>query len=122
MYLDVDVPTKYGLVYDDLALRTPDGVELRSYLLMQRKEISHTHAMHVDWDENQSNEDVSPSDLLYTVSLIWASLRPRGLPSSCFTATAEIMATGYLWLGYSLSRCAATCSCCLIGGMLCVVM
>jgi len=54
---DVDVPTKYGLVYDDLALRTPDGVELRSYLLMQRKEISHTHAMQVDWDEGQSNED-----------------------------------------------------------------
>lgn len=57
-YPDVDIPTKYGLVYEDLALRTEDGITLRSYLLTQRKEISHTHALHVDWTEDQSNEDV----------------------------------------------------------------
>lgn len=55
---DVDVPSKYGLVYEDLTLRTEDGITLRSYLLMQRKEITHTHAMQVDWTEDQSNEDV----------------------------------------------------------------
>jgi len=54
---DVDVPSKYGLVYEDLTLRTEDGITLRSYLLMQRKEITHTHAMQVDWTEDQSNED-----------------------------------------------------------------
>lgn len=55
---DVDLPTKYGLVYEDLILRTEDGITLRSYLLMQRKEISHPHALQVDWTEDQSNEDV----------------------------------------------------------------
>ncbi|KAI9567879.1 Alpha/Beta hydrolase protein [Boletus coccyginus] len=54
---DVDLPTKYGLVYEDLILRTEDGITLRSYLLMQRKEISHPHALQVDWTEDQSNED-----------------------------------------------------------------
>ncbi|KAF8132823.1 Alpha/Beta hydrolase protein [Boletus edulis] len=54
---DVDTPTKYGMVYEDLALRTEDGITLRSYLLMQRKEISHTHALQVDWTDDQSNED-----------------------------------------------------------------
>ncbi|KIJ15799.1 hypothetical protein PAXINDRAFT_162855 [Paxillus involutus ATCC 200175] len=54
---EVDVPSKYGLVYEDLELRTEDGITLRSYFLMQRREISHTHAMHVDWHEGQSNED-----------------------------------------------------------------
>ena len=61
---DVDVPTKYGLIYEDLIMRTEDGITLRSYLLMQRKEISHTHAMHVDSDEDQSNEDVRPPQSL----------------------------------------------------------
>ena len=65
IYPDVEVPTKYGLVYEDLALRTEDGVTLRSYLLMQRKEISHTHALHVDWRENQSNEDVCLLNLAF---------------------------------------------------------
>ena len=55
---DVDIPTKYGLVYEDVLLRTEDGVALRSYLIMQRKEISHPHALHVDWADDQSNEDV----------------------------------------------------------------
>ncbi|KAF8557181.1 alpha/beta-hydrolase [Imleria badia] len=54
---EVDNPTKYGLVYEDLALCTEDGFTLRSYLLMQRKEISHTHALQVEWTEDQSNED-----------------------------------------------------------------
>jgi fermentation-respiration switch protein FrsA (DUF1100 family) len=54
---DVDVPTKYGLVYEDLALRTEDGVTLRSYLLIQRKEITHAHALQVNWTEDQSNDD-----------------------------------------------------------------
>ena len=55
---EVDIPTKYGLVYEDLALHTEDGITLRSYLLLQRKEISHTHALQVEWTEEQSNEDV----------------------------------------------------------------
>ncbi|KAG9311220.1 Alpha/Beta hydrolase protein [Chiua virens] len=54
---EVDVPTKFGLVYEDLPLRTEDGITLRCYMLMQRKVISHTHALEVDWSEDQSNED-----------------------------------------------------------------
>ncbi|KAH7890294.1 Alpha/Beta hydrolase protein [Phlebopus sp. FC_14] len=54
---DVDVPTKYGLVYQDLPLRTDDGFTLHCYMLMQRKEISHPHALHVASDENQTNEE-----------------------------------------------------------------
>ncbi|KIJ64023.1 hypothetical protein HYDPIDRAFT_28917 [Hydnomerulius pinastri MD-312] len=54
---DVDIPTKYGLVYEDLPLRTEDGVTLHCYLLMQRKEISQSQALRIDCDEDQSNEE-----------------------------------------------------------------
>ncbi|KAH0826357.1 Alpha/Beta hydrolase protein [Lanmaoa asiatica] len=67
---DVDTPNKYGLVYEDLTLRTEDGVTLRSYLLTQRKEISHTHALQVDWSEDQSNEDVRHLNLAFALVML----------------------------------------------------
>ncbi|KAJ7148762.1 Alpha/Beta hydrolase protein [Mycena crocata] len=41
---DVPVPSAYGLPYEDLELKTPDGITLRCYLLPQSKELSKTHA------------------------------------------------------------------------------
>lgn len=42
---DVPVPSAYGLPYEDLELKTPDGITLRCYLLPQSKELSKTHAV-----------------------------------------------------------------------------
>ncbi|KAJ7438316.1 Alpha/Beta hydrolase protein [Mycena galericulata] len=42
---DVAVPSAYGLPYEDLELKTSDGITLRCYLLPQSKELSKTHAV-----------------------------------------------------------------------------
>lgn len=88
---------------------------------MQRKEISHTHALQVDWTEEQSNDDVRlPHPALcgrHAHRQIRDSLRQRDLPSSCSMAMAVIMVTGYPWLEYFLSRCVAMCSCCRTEGV-----
>jgi len=39
---NVPVPTQYGLPYEDLTLVTRDGVKIRCYLLVQRKELNLT--------------------------------------------------------------------------------
>jgi len=58
---EVPIPTHFGLDYEDLHLRTPDGVTLRSYLLSQRKDVGHHQAGRVGtaMDENQTDEEVS---------------------------------------------------------------
>ncbi|KAJ7729820.1 Alpha/Beta hydrolase protein [Mycena metata] len=40
---DVPVPSTYGLPYEDLELKTSDGITLRCYLLPQSKQLSKTH-------------------------------------------------------------------------------
>lgn len=56
---DVSVPTDFGLSYDNLELRTADGVTLRSYLMRQRKELGHHQAGHVGTvDSCQTDEEV----------------------------------------------------------------
>lgn len=41
IFLEVAVPTDFGLTYDDLELETPDKIRIRAYLLTQRKELPH---------------------------------------------------------------------------------
>ncbi|KAH7921997.1 alpha/beta-hydrolase [Leucogyrophana mollusca] len=54
---EVAVPTEYGLEYEDLPLRTPDGFTLRCYLLLQRKEPGNDRALHVEYTEEQTREE-----------------------------------------------------------------
>jgi fermentation-respiration switch protein FrsA (DUF1100 family) len=54
---EVPVPSDYGLPYEDLKLTTPDGVTLRCYLLLQTKRLSQSQAAHVDYMEDESDED-----------------------------------------------------------------
>ncbi|KAG1736683.1 Alpha/Beta hydrolase protein [Suillus paluster] len=54
---EVPVPTDFGLEYQDLPLVTEDGLTLRCYLLMQRTEISNSHAPHIDYPEQQTHEE-----------------------------------------------------------------
>lgn len=52
------MPTDFGLEYQDLPLVTEDGITLRCYLLMQRTEISNSHAAHIDYANQQTHEEV----------------------------------------------------------------
>ncbi|EGN94339.1 hypothetical protein SERLA73DRAFT_62688 [Serpula lacrymans var. lacrymans S7.3] len=54
---EVAIPTDFGVDYQDLQLHTSDGVTLRSYLLVQRKELSTNHATPVEHTEEQTNEE-----------------------------------------------------------------
>ncbi|KAG1767140.1 Alpha/Beta hydrolase protein [Suillus occidentalis] len=54
---EVPVPTDFGLEYQDLPLVTEDGITLRCYLLMQRTEISNSHAAHIDYANQQTHEE-----------------------------------------------------------------
>lgn len=56
---DVPVPTDFGVNYEDLNLHTPDGIVLRSYLLRQRKDLGNHHAGKVDFDDDETDEEVS---------------------------------------------------------------
>lgn len=55
---EVPVPTDFGLEYQDLPLVTEDRFTLRCYLLMQRTEISNSHAAHIDYPDQQTHEEV----------------------------------------------------------------
>lgn len=55
---EVPVPTDFGLPYENLELVTPDNVKLRSYLLVQRRELSHPGAGRLDIQEDETDEEV----------------------------------------------------------------
>lgn len=59
---EVPVPTDFDLSYQDLSLKTPDGVTLRCYLLVQRKELSNHNANKVHSPEEETNEEVRFSE------------------------------------------------------------
>jgi hypothetical protein len=101
---DVPVPTDFGLNYEDLNLRTPDGVVLRSYIFRQRKELEHHQAGNIETNGSQTDEDVGDETYLQLSLLIYYSLRPHDLLSSCFTGMVEIMDIAYLSLRCSISR------------------
>ncbi|KAG2130902.1 Alpha/Beta hydrolase protein [Suillus clintonianus] len=54
---EVQVPTDFGLEYQDLPLVTEDGLTLRCYLLTQRTEISNNQAAHIEYADHQTHEE-----------------------------------------------------------------
>ncbi|KZT06618.1 alpha/beta-hydrolase [Laetiporus sulphureus 93-53] len=54
---EVPLPIDFGLPYQDPELITPDGVRLRCYLLLQRKDMSHVDAPPVDTTEEETDEE-----------------------------------------------------------------
>ncbi|KAJ7263043.1 Alpha/Beta hydrolase protein [Mycena rebaudengoi] len=56
---DVPIPSDYGLPYEDLELKTLDGITLRCYLLPQSRELSKTHsaATPLPEEEEDGTED-----------------------------------------------------------------
>lgn len=51
-------PADYGLPYEDLTLDTPDGVRIKSYLLVQRRYLSGDKSI----DKDASNTDTAEED------------------------------------------------------------
>ena len=60
----VPVPSDYGLPYEDLQLRTPDGVQIHAFLLRQREHLNRTPP---------PNDTVRPSLLVTHVSPLTAT-------------------------------------------------
>ncbi|KAI6169601.1 Alpha/Beta hydrolase protein [Pisolithus thermaeus] len=54
---EVPKPDMYGLPYEDVELKTEDGVLLRCYLLKQRKDVNHAYALHIPVDDGISNDE-----------------------------------------------------------------
>ncbi|THH06906.1 hypothetical protein EW146_g9471 [Bondarzewia mesenterica] len=52
----VPTPTDFSLPYTDLELTTPDGVRLKSYLLLQRPNLHVPGATQIEWDDEQDDE------------------------------------------------------------------
>jgi hypothetical protein len=81
------VPTDFGLSYEDLPLRTPDGITLRSYILRQRKELGHHQAGDVETSESQTDEEVSGEICLQFRLLITCAV--RGDATHCANVSRE---------------------------------
>lgn len=66
-YIDVPIPSDYGLPYQDLELETSDKVKLRCYLLPQKKMLSNTHveAARLPYEEYGTDDEV---DLFHKVA------------------------------------------------------
>lgn len=96
-YPDVPVPSDFGMPYQDLELRTPDGILLRCYLLPQRKTLhaDHSEAVRVPYDGPETDDEVNPLVLLRDASdiLLIYSLLPPGQLLSCFMEMGGILAT-----------------------------
>ncbi|KIL59739.1 hypothetical protein M378DRAFT_168878 [Amanita muscaria Koide BX008] len=62
--LEVPLPTDFGLPYEDLPLKTPDGVTLRCYLLTQKKSLATSHSDFIKQemvDSYSSDEELAAS-------------------------------------------------------------
>ena len=55
---DVPLPSSFGLHYEDLELKTSDGVLLRCFLIPQKKELG-AGSVHVDISQETTEEEVS---------------------------------------------------------------
>ncbi|KDQ23084.1 hypothetical protein PLEOSDRAFT_1048995, partial [Pleurotus ostreatus PC15] len=53
---DVPIPSDFGLPYEDLVLHTPDGVTLRSYLLLQSKVLDNPQTAEIAFDRRETDE------------------------------------------------------------------
>jgi hypothetical protein len=56
---EVPTPADFGLPYADLVLTTPDGVTLRSYLLIQKRDLG-AQAAYLDTYDYASDAEVRP--------------------------------------------------------------
>jgi len=56
-YLDVAAPSDFEIPYENLELKTPDGIMLRCYLLPQKKTLGHGAAF-LDIPERMSEDEV----------------------------------------------------------------
>ncbi|KAI6121283.1 Alpha/Beta hydrolase protein [Pisolithus sp. B1] len=54
---EVPKPDMYGLPYEDVELKTEDGVLLRCYLLTQRKDVNHAYALQIPVNDGMSNDE-----------------------------------------------------------------
>ncbi|KAF9465466.1 Alpha/Beta hydrolase protein [Collybia nuda] len=57
--IEVPAPSDFGIPYQDLELRTPDGILIRCYLLPQRKSLhaDHPEAVRVPYDDSESDDE-----------------------------------------------------------------
>ncbi|KAG9219795.1 hypothetical protein CCMSSC00406_0008172 [Pleurotus cornucopiae] len=58
---DVPIPSDFGLPYEDLVLHTPDGVTLRSYLLLQSKVLDNPQTAEIAFDRRETDEQFRAS-------------------------------------------------------------
>lgn len=84
-YPDVPVPSDFGMPYQDLELRTPDGILLRCYLLPQRKTLhaDHSEAVRVPYDGPETDDEVNPLVLLRDASVTFYSYIVYCHPANC---------------------------------------
>ncbi|KAG8790938.1 hypothetical protein FRC16_000655 [Serendipita sp. 398] len=54
---DVPTPAEHGLPYEDLTLDTPDGVKIKSYLLVQRRSLPGDNSLDKETEEDGAEED-----------------------------------------------------------------
>ncbi|KAG6811977.1 hypothetical protein H0H92_005011 [Tricholoma furcatifolium] len=95
----LDVPTPEGLPYENLTLETPDKIQLRCYLLPQKKELD-VLAMPVEGDDTKTDDEVIwlvCQALSYRSADALDSLQAVGLRSSCSMEMEETMDTECLW-------------------------
>jgi hypothetical protein len=97
------VPSDYGLPYEELSLRTSDGVTIRAYLLLQRKDLTQTE--NIDIAEQQEVRSILKNLVFGFQKHASRSTRPLDPPSSCSMAMEGIMVTVYLSLKSFTSRC-----------------
>ena len=60
--IDVPTPADHGLPYEDLTLDTSDGVQIKSYLLVQRRHLpgdTHDNDSALDADTAEEDRKVS---------------------------------------------------------------
>ncbi len=69
--IEVPVPSEYGLPYEDLPLKTPDGVNLRCYLLPLKKSLAESHSDFIKPEtiaDYETDEEVRVTSLFQRVA------------------------------------------------------
>lgn len=70
---DVPLPSEFGLHYEDLELKTPDGVILKCFLIPQKADLG-AGSVHIDIKRGVTEEEVSqlfgPLSVVLSVSLV----------------------------------------------------
>lgn len=70
---EVPIPSDYGLPYEDLPLKTPDGVTLRCYLLPLKKSLASSHSDFIKPEmiaDHETDEEVRITSLFQRVTAV----------------------------------------------------